>query len=69
LQQVQLDALKPAQQIFALTLQAEIALADGEPEKAEQALQHPSFERLGELPVSQQIRSQLARAQALEANN
>ncbi len=67
--QVQLDALKPAQQIFALTLQAEIALADGEPEKAEQALQHPSFERLGELPVSQQIRSQLARAQALEANN
>ena len=37
--------------------------------KAEQALQHPSFERLGELPVSQQIRSQLARAQALEANN
>lgn len=69
LQQVRLDALKPAQQIFALTLQAEIALADGEPEKAEQALQHPSFERLGELPVSQQIRSQLARAQALEANN
>jgi len=69
LQQVQLDALKPAQQIFALTLQAEIALADGEPEKAEQALQHPSLERLGELPVSQQIRSQLARAQALEANN
>src|SRR3546814_6022062 len=28
LEKVQLDTLKPAQQIFALTLQAEIALAD-----------------------------------------
>lgn len=67
LEKVQLDTLKPAQQIFALTLQAEIALADGKPEQAEQALQHPAFERLGELPVAQQVRSQLARAEALEA--
>ncbi|EWC41055.1 ABC transporter substrate-binding protein [Pseudomonas stutzeri] len=68
LQKVRLEALKPAQQIFALTLQAEIALADNAPEKAEQAFQHPAFERLAELPVEQQVRSQLARAQALEAN-
>jgi len=69
LEKVQLDTLKPAQQIFALTLQAEIALADGKPEQAEQALQHPAFERLGELPVAQQVRSQLARAEALEATD
>lgn len=69
LRQVPLDGLMPAQQIFALTLQGEIALANGEPEKAEQAFQHPAFERLGELPVAQQIRSQLARAAALEATN
>ncbi|WP_312944734.1 penicillin-binding protein activator [Stutzerimonas kunmingensis] len=69
LEKVQLDTLKTAQQIFALTLQAEIALADGKPEQAEQALQHPAFERLGELPVAQQIRSQLARAEALEATD
>ncbi|WP_448132248.1 penicillin-binding protein activator [Stutzerimonas chloritidismutans] len=69
LEKVQLDTLKPAQQIFALTLQAEIALADGKPDQAEQALQHPAFERLGELPVAQQVRSQLARAEALEATD
>jgi len=69
LEQVQVEALKPAQQIFALTLQAEIALADGEAERAVQALRHPSFERLGELPVEQQIRSQLVRAEALEATS
>ncbi len=69
LRQVPLDGLMPAQQIFALTLQGEIALANGEPEKAEQAFKHPAFERLGELPVAQQIRSQLARAAALEATN
>ena len=67
LEQIPLEALKPAQQIFALTLQAEIALADGQPRQAEQALQHPSFERLGELPVEQQIRSQLVRAEVFEA--
>ncbi|MDA0423991.1 penicillin-binding protein activator [Stutzerimonas frequens] len=68
LEQVQLETLKPALQIFALTLQAELALAASEPQKAEQAFQHPAFERLAELPVEQQVRSQLARAQALEAN-
>ncbi|MGE4406592.1 penicillin-binding protein activator [Pseudomonas sp.] len=67
--QVQLDALKPAQQIFARTLQAELALADDQPRQAEQALQHPAFERLGELPVEQQIRTQLVRAQMFEATS
>ncbi|TLX60308.1 penicillin-binding protein activator [Stutzerimonas nosocomialis] len=68
LQQVPLDVLKPAQQIFARTLQAELALAKGEPQQALALLQHPSFERLSELPVDQQVRSQLARAEALEGD-
>ena len=68
LEQVPLDNLKPAQQIFASTLLAEIALSEGQPQQAQQALAHPAFERLGELPVDQQIRSQTARARMLEAN-
>ncbi|WP_339486480.1 penicillin-binding protein activator [Pseudomonas sp. EL_65y_Pfl2_R95] len=66
LEQVQLETLKPAQQIFASTLAAELALARKNPKAALQALSHPSFERLGELPVEQQVRSQLTRANALE---
>lgn len=62
-----IELLPPAQQIFANTLKAELALADGVPQQALQFLQHPSFERLAELPIEQQTRSQLARAQALEA--
>lgn len=69
LEQIALDQLKPAQQMFAKTLEAELALAAKEPERALQALQHPSFSRLAELPVEQQVRTQLARAQALEASN
>lgn len=68
LEQVAIEQLKPAQQMFAKTLEAELALSDGEPQRALQALQHPAFERLAELPVDQQLRTQLARAQALEAN-
>ncbi|MEG4315778.1 penicillin-binding protein activator [Pseudomonas sp. FIP_A4] len=67
LEQVPLDSLKPAQQIFASTLLAEIALIEGQPQQAQQALAHPAFERLGELPVDQQIRSQTVRARTLEA--
>lgn len=67
LEQVSLASLKPAQQIFASTLLAELALTEGEPLKAQQALAHPAFERLGELPVEQQIRSQTVRAKMLEA--
>ena len=69
LEQVAIDQLPPAQQIFASTLRAELALADNDPQGALQALQHPAFERLAELPVDQQLRSQLARAQAFEAND
>lgn len=68
LEQVPVDSLKPAQQIFAYTLQAELAVATNRPEQALQAIQHPSFQRLAELPVEQQIRSHLAKARTLEAN-
>lgn len=68
LAQVQMDSLKPAQQIFANTLSAELFIHDNKAKAALQALAHPSFERLGELPIEQQVRSQLARAQALQAD-
>lgn len=68
LEQVAIEQLMPAQQMFAKTLEAELALAASEPQRALKALQHPAFERLAELPVDQQLRTQLARAQALEAN-
>ncbi|MBX9754113.1 MAG: penicillin-binding protein activator, partial [Pseudomonadaceae bacterium] len=68
LQQVPLDGLKPAQQVFASTLKAELAMARNKPKSALKALSHPSFTRLSELPVEQQLRSQLVRAKALEAN-
>lgn len=68
LQQVQLEGLKPAQQIYASTLRAELEMARNKPKAALGAISHPSLERLGELPVEQQIRSQLVRARALEAN-
>lgn len=66
---VPLEQLPPAQQIFASTLRAELALAANDPQQALQALQHVAFERLGELPVEQQVRSQLVRAKALEASD
>jgi outer membrane PBP1 activator LpoA protein len=66
LEQVQLDQLKPAQQVYASTLSAELALARNKPKAALRALSHPSLERLGELPIEQQIRTQLARTQALQ---
>ncbi|MCQ4289066.1 penicillin-binding protein activator [Pseudomonas stutzeri] len=68
LEQIDIEQLMPAQQMFAKTLEAELAIADGEPQRALQALRHPAFQRLAELPVDQQLRTQLARAQAFEAN-
>lgn len=68
LEQINIASLQPAQQIFASTLKAELAMARKQPKSALTALQHPSFERLGELPVEQQIRTQLVRARALEAD-
>lgn len=66
LAQVDLQTLKPAQQIFASTLAAELALTRNDAKAALSALAHPSLERLGELPVEQQTRTQLTRANALE---
>jgi outer membrane PBP1 activator LpoA protein len=68
LEQIPLEGLKPAQQIFASTLAAELALARNQPKSALKALSHPSLERLAELPVEQQVRTQLVRARALEAD-
>ncbi|WXL25012.1 penicillin-binding protein activator [Ectopseudomonas mendocina] len=68
LDQVSLDGLKPAQQIFASTLRAELELKRNKPQAALRALAHPSLERLGELPVEQQVRTQQARANALQAD-
>src|SRR5690606_19580525 len=62
------DGLKPAQQVFAATLEAELAMARNKPKSALKALQHPSLQRLGELPVAQQVRTQLVQARALEAD-
>ena len=68
LDEMSLDGLKPAQQVFAATLDAELAMARNKPKSALKALQHPSLERLAELPVEQQIRTQLVQARALEAD-
>src|SRR5690606_6141837 len=68
LQRVPQDSLKPAQQIFAGTLQAELELQRGNHQAALRALAHPSFAQLPELPVKQQVRSHLARSHALEAD-
>jgi outer membrane PBP1 activator LpoA protein len=65
---VPLEPLKPAQQIFASTLAAELALARDNPSGALKALAHPSLERLSELPVTQQLRTQQVRANALQAD-
>jgi outer membrane PBP1 activator LpoA protein len=68
LDQVPLDGLKPAQQIFASTLRAELELKRNKPKAALRALSHPSLDRLGELPVEQQVRTQQTRANALQAD-
>ncbi|MDA7085252.1 penicillin-binding protein activator [Pseudomonas sp. SA3-5] len=68
LEQVPLNSLKPAPQIYASTLAAELALAREKPKVALKALSHPSLEHLAELPVEQQVRTQLARANALQAD-
>ena len=69
LEQIDISQLMPAQQMFAKTLEAELSLAAGEAQDALLAFQHPAFERLAELPIDQQLRTQLARAQAFEASN
>ncbi|QEY59654.1 penicillin-binding protein activator [Pseudomonas sp. C27(2019)] len=66
LEKIDLSIATPAQQIFAKTLEAELALDRKQAKSALKALQHPSFTHIGEMPLNQQIRSQLARAQALQ---
>ncbi|MCU1732388.1 MULTISPECIES: penicillin-binding protein activator [unclassified Pseudomonas] len=68
LEQVQLDSLKPAQQVFASTLAAELALSRNQPKAALTALSHPSLARLNELPQDQQARTRSVHAAAFEAD-
>ncbi|UVL60754.1 penicillin-binding protein activator [Pseudomonas sp. B21-032] len=68
LEQVPLEQLKPAQQIFASTLAAELAMSRNQPKMALVALSHPSLARLNELPEDQQIRTRSVHAAVLEAN-
>lgn len=66
---VPLDSLKPAQQIFAVTLSAELAMARNDFKAALSSLDHPSMSHLAELPVEQQIRTSTIKAKALEADS
>ena len=68
LAQVPLDQLKPAQQVFASTLAAELAMNRNDPKAALAALNHPSVSRIGELPNDLQIRTHTVHARALEAD-
>ncbi|MDU9403493.1 penicillin-binding protein activator [Pseudomonas sp. zfem004] len=68
LEQVPLDALKPAQQVFASTLTAELAMTRNQPKAALAALAHPSLQRVDELPEQQQARTYSVHAAALEAD-
>ncbi|MBD8622516.1 penicillin-binding protein activator [Pseudomonas sp. CFBP 13727] len=68
LQQVRIELLKPGLQILASTLGAELALTRNDAKAALAALDHPSLQRLGELPADQQVRAHLVRARALEAD-
>jgi len=68
LAQVPLDSLKPAAQIFASTLTAELAMGRNQPKAALAALSHPSLQNLKELPPEQQIRTATVHARAYEAD-
>lgn len=68
LEQVQLDQLKTDKQIYANTLSAELALGRSQPKAALTALNHPSMQHLGEMPVDLQTRAHTVRARALEAD-
>ena len=68
LEQVQIDQLKTDKQIYANTLSAELALGRSQPKAALTALNHPSLQHLGEMPVDLQTRAHTVRARALEAD-
>lgn len=56
----------PAQLIFAKTLEAELAVFRNQAKAALTILQHPSLNHLTQMPIEQQARTQLVRAQALQ---
>ncbi len=68
LEQVQMDQLKTDKQIYANTLSAELALGRSQPKAALTALNHPSMQHLGEMPVDLQTRAHTVRARAFEAD-
>ena len=69
LAQVPVDQLKPAQQVFASTLAAELAMNRNDPKAALTALSHPSVARLNEMPADLQVRTHTVHARALEADD
>ena len=68
LTQVPLDQLKPAQQAFASTLAAELAMSRNQPKEALTALSHPSVARIHEMPADLQVRTHTVHALAFEAD-
>lgn len=68
LRQVPQTLLPPAQQIFAATLNAEIALHQSNYQGALNALNINAIQRLDELPIQQQVRTHLAHSRAFAGN-
>ena len=68
LEQIPLESLKPAQQVLASTLAAELAMSRNQPRAALGALAHPSLQHLGELPADLQVRTYSVHVAALEAD-
>ena len=68
LAQVPLNQLKPAQQAFASTLAAELAMSRNQPKEALSALSHPSVARINEMPADLQVRTHTVHALAFEAD-
>lgn len=68
LDQIPLESLKPAQQVFASTLRAQLELARNKTKAALKAFDHPSFQRLSEMPVDLQARAGMVKSLALAAD-
>lgn len=68
LDQIPMDSLKPAQQVFASTLRAQLELARNKTKAALKAFDNPSFQRLGEMPVDLQARAGMVKSLALAAD-
>lgn len=68
LDQIPMDSLKPAQQVFASTLRAQLELARNKTKAALKAFDNPNFQRLGEMPVDLQARAGMVKSLALAAD-